>query len=164
MSSKESVRPSDSASMAICGPLSRRTRSNDAAIRPRAMFTRYTYRAMTSFGNLLERLPHRPPLRLSEESLEVTPGETARARRTARPGDWYFDGHFPGEPVVPAIVLVELLAQTGGVAASSGDGDAPPCQLRVAALSPFKFPSAAGPGAVLEATARVVARMGGLVK
>jgi 3-hydroxyacyl-[acyl-carrier-protein] dehydratase len=119
---------------------------------------------MTSFGNLLECLPHKPPMRLVEEIVDVTPGEAARARRRAVPGDWYFDGHFPGTPVVPAVILVELLAQTGGIAAATGNDEEPSRQLRVAALGPFKFPAAAGPGVLLEASARVVARMGGLIK
>ena len=78
--------------------------------------------------------------------------------------DWFFDGHFPGEPVVPAIVLVELLAQTGGLAIGSGAAAGEPLALRVAALGGFKFPGAAIAGDVLEATARVVGRMGGLYK
>ena len=103
-------------------------------------------------------------MRLVDEVVEVIQGSQARTRRLARPTDWYFDGHFPGHPVVPAIVLVELLAQTGGLAAASDDGGERLRSLRVAAINDFKFPNAAGPGAVLEAAARVVGRFGRLTK
>lgn len=115
---------------------------------------------------LLDSLPHQPPMRLVEELGDVIPGQRAVGRRVAKGEDFYFQGHFPDQPIVPAIILVELLAQTGGVAIASGEIDRPgaPIQLRVAGLGPFKFPGAAHPGATLEATARVVGRFGGVFK
>jgi 3-hydroxyacyl-[acyl-carrier-protein] dehydratase len=104
-------------------------------------------------------------MRLVEEVVDLVAGESARGLRVARPGDWYFQGHFPDNPVVPAVVLIELLAQTGGLAAAAGgerSGSAP--MLRVAAVGPFKFPAGARPHQVLDARARVAGRIGGLVR
>ena len=100
-------------------------------------------------------------MRLVEEIVEVRPG-LARCRRRTRQTDWFFQGHFPDHPVVPAIVLTELLAQTGGLAVGAGESQPP--QLRVAALGPLKFPAAAGVDALLEVTAQVVGRVGRLFK
>jgi 3-hydroxyacyl-[acyl-carrier-protein] dehydratase len=104
-------------------------------------------------------------MRLVEQIADLVAGESARGLRVAHPEDWYFQGHFPDDPVVPAIVLIELLAQTGGLAAASG-GEAfnPGTMLRVAAIGPFKFPGGARPHQLLDARARVVGRMGGLIK
>jgi 3-hydroxyacyl-[acyl-carrier-protein] dehydratase len=128
----------------------------------------------------LDLLPHQPPMRLLEEIVSVSPGEAAVGRRRAKPEDFYFQGHFPGDAIVPAVILVEMLAQAGGLAAGTRglvadsaevaagaprEGESPPgLQLRVAALGPFKFPAPARSGAVLEASARVVGSLGTLYK
>jgi 3-hydroxyacyl-[acyl-carrier-protein] dehydratase len=116
--------------------------------------------------DLLDLLPHRPPMRLIDRITELVPGDRATGGRTTQAADFFFDGHFPGQPIVPAVILVEMLAQVGGMAAAAPpDGiQSAPLQLRVAGLGPFKFPSAAGLGVYLEARARVARRLGGMVK
>ena len=104
-------------------------------------------------------------MRLLEEIIQLTRGQSATGRRVAKPEDFYFQGHFPGQPVVPAVILIEMLAQTGGLAVSAPEGEeSQMTQLRVAAIGAFKFPAAAGPGATLEACARVAGRFGGMYK
>jgi 3-hydroxyacyl-[acyl-carrier-protein] dehydratase len=114
----------------------------------------------------LALLPHQPPMRLLDEVLELQPGKLARARRATNPADFYFQGHFPGDPIVPAVILVEMLAQAGGLAAGAPREGQPltPIALRVAGLGPFKFPAAARAGDVLDASARVVGQLGDLYK
>jgi 3-hydroxyacyl-[acyl-carrier-protein] dehydratase len=106
-------------------------------------------------------------MRLVEIVRELVPGERASGGRRAAASDFYFDGHFPNEPIVPAIILVELLAQVGGLAAAAphdGISTGVPLRLRVAGLGPFKFPGAARPGAWLEARARVAGHLGSMYK
>ena len=113
--------------------------------------------------NYIDALPHQPPMRLLDEVSELVPGVRCRAFRRTRAADFFFDGHFPEQPIVPACILVEMIAQAGGIAAVA-DVAAEPVPLRVAAFGPCRFPAAAGADATLEIDARVAGCIAGLYK
>ena len=63
-------------------------------------------------------LPHRDSMLLIDEA--ERDGETARGKYTVRGDEWFLDGHFPGNPVVPGVILCEILAQSACVLLGTG--------------------------------------------
>ena len=64
-------------------------------------------------------LPHRYPFALVDKILDYTPGEWARGIKCVSRDEPFFQGHFPQHPVMPGVLILEALAQTGAVAALS---------------------------------------------
>lgn len=66
-----------------------------------------------------EIIPHRDPFLLIDEVLELEPGVRCVAQKFMAPDSYWFEGHYPGYPVTPGVLMLEMLAQTGGVCALS---------------------------------------------
>ncbi len=63
-----------------------------------------------------EIIPQRDPFLMIDEVEEYIPGESAIAYKYVNENEWYFKGHFPGNPIMPGVLITEALAQTGAVA------------------------------------------------
>jgi 3-hydroxyacyl-[acyl-carrier-protein] dehydratase len=70
---------------------------------------------LTTFPRPAELLPHRAPMLLLDEILDHTPGVSVTAATRILPDNPFFEGHFPGEPILPGVILVEMMFQTCGV-------------------------------------------------
>ncbi len=70
---------------------------------------------------IMEIIPHRQPFLLIDAVEECEPGVSSVARKCVTMNEPFFGGHFPGQPVMPGVLILEALAQTGAVAALSLD-------------------------------------------
>jgi 3-hydroxyacyl-[acyl-carrier-protein] dehydratase len=94
-------------------------------------------------------LPHRDPFLLIDEVLELEPGERVRARKRIAEDEWYLRGHFPGRPVMPGVLIVEAMAQTGAVAVLSQEENRGRLAL-FAGIDDVRFKRIVEPGDELE--------------
>ena len=99
-------------------------------------------------------LPHRPPFLWIDRVLAVEPG-LCRASKHIDPAAPFFAGHFPGDPILPGVFLVEAAAQAAGVMMAASD-PRPGTTKRLAAINHFKFRKPVTPGATIEIETRLV--------
>lgn len=102
-------------------------------------------------------LPHREPFVFVDAVTELEPGVFARGRKNFSGEEPMFAGHFPGDPLVPGVILTEALAQMAGLA-GGGDGR----RFLLSAIRTMKFPRPARPGDQIELRACKTGVMGGL--
>ena len=82
-----------------------------------------------SIEQIKEILPHREPFLMVDRVDELVPGKSAKCVKAVSGNEWYFLGHFAQKKVMPGVLIVEALAQAGGIALLT--------LTRCAASSPF---------------------------
>ena len=109
-------------------------------------------------------LPHGPEFRFVDTLDALVPGHSGSARYVLRGDEAFLAGHFPGAPLMPGVLLIEAIAQLGGVIAQADPAIPPLRELRLAAVQSAKITGSAVPGETLLLHATVLGRLGALVQ
>ena len=73
--------------------------------------------AAYDIGKIMEMLPHRYPFLLVDRIISLVPDEKIVALKNVTINEPFFQGHFPGKPIMPGVLIIEALAQVGGILA-----------------------------------------------
>lgn len=112
----------------------------------------------------LRNLPHGPEFRFLDRLTSLTPGQQGTGEYRVRGDEPFLRGHFPGEPLMPGVILVEAAAQLSGVVAQSDPTIPPLPGLKLTALRGVKLLGTARPGEVVRLEATVTGRLGNLIQ
>ena len=116
---------------------------------------------MIDIQGIMKCLPHRYPFLLVDRVLELEPGKTIHAIKNITFNEPCFTGHFPGQPVFPGVLIIEALAQAGGIfALREIEACVDEKLLLFRGINKAKFRRTVVPGDQLHLHCRVIKRKG----
>lgn len=104
-------------------------------------------------------IPQRPPFLMIDKVEEYVPGEKAIAYKNVNINEWYFQGHFPENPIMPGVLITEALAQTGAVAILSMEENKGMNAL-FGGIDKMRFKKIVIPGDVLKLEVKIIKKKG----
>jgi 3-hydroxyacyl-[acyl-carrier-protein] dehydratase len=112
----------------------------------------------------LQSLPHGPEFRFVDRLVSLVPGKQGVGEYLFRGDEVWSRGHFPGEPLLPGVLLVEAVAQLAGVVAQNDPAIPPLPGLKLTAVRSVKILGTARPGQTVRLEACITGRFGMLVQ
>jgi len=129
----------------------------------RSSYTTFLFPFMP-FDQELLSLPHGPEFRFLSEMIALERGVSGSASYTITGDEPFLKGHFPEQPMWPGVIMIESIAQLGGVIAQSDPAHPTLDDMRLTSVRNAKILGTAFPGAVLTIEATVEGRMGNLIQ
>ena len=112
---------------------------------------------------IMSYLPHRYPFLLVDKILDITPGKKIVGCKNVTFNEPFFNGHFPGFPVMPGVLIIEAMAQVGGIFAleslglKAGEADSD-TQIFFMSIDKARFRKPVRPGDTLTMTMEIINR------
>lgn len=117
---------------------------------------------MMNIYEVNRRLKQRPPFQMIERVTELTPGEAAVGLKTVSVNDPWFAGHFPGEPILPGVLIIESCAQLCSLTVEA-DGTSADALYVLLKVDQFKFLRPILPGDVMTVSVSKTSKAGPLL-
>ena len=114
---------------------------------------------MLNKNEIKQIIPQREPFLMIDEVEEYVPGESAIAYKHVSEDEWYFKGHFPGNTIMPGVLITESLAQTGAIAILSLEANKGINAL-FAGIDKMRFKKQVVPGDVLKLEVKIIKQKG----
>ena len=110
----------------------------------------------------LSSLPHGSEFRFIDELVELVPGASATAVWKLKGDEEFLRGHFPGAPLMPGVLMIEALAQLGGILIQTRPGETPLKNMRLTAVRQIKILGSITPGQSLHLSGALQGMLGNL--